>query len=169
MKVPKPRKRVRVSRKTLKRRTRMEAVNRKRGGSSFPKQRDKKYRRWIRTENACLLRGDALFPCVTRRQVTPFDKTWWPGKGGVPQWRHICFGPVDPAHVGKHQAQGAPDVGAIVPLCRAAHSFYDEHRSDWRYVTGYSEKQMASAASGYALKYVESGGVLAPIHPQEHP
>ncbi len=63
-----------------------------------------------------------------------------------------------PAHVGEHQAQGAPDFGALVPLCKAGHEFYDEHRTEWSRVTGYSEKKMALAASGYALKYVEEGG-----------
>jgi len=139
-------------------RTRMKQRNAKRQGSALPKVRDAKYRYWIRTENASTLRGVEGFPCVTRRRITPFDKKWWDGKGGVPRWRHTCFGPVDPAHIGKHQAQGAPDLGVIVPLCRAAHHFYDEHRSEWFRVTGYSDAKMASAASGYALKYVESGG-----------
>jgi hypothetical protein len=130
----------------------MKSVNRKRKGSAFPKQRDAAYRRWIRTENRCLLRGRQ-----TLRRVTAYDmlEKWTTDPLA---WFHCCWGPIDPAHVGETQAQGAPDFGVLVPLCRAAHGFYDEHRSDWALVTGYTEPMMASAASGYALKYTERGG-----------
>lgn len=74
-------------------------------------------------------------------------------------WEHRCWGPIDPAHVGKHRAQGAPDFGVTVPLCRAAHQFYDEHRDRWPKLTGYGQRKMASAAAGFALKYVERGGI----------
>jgi hypothetical protein len=77
-------------------------------------------------------------------------------------WRgfaHRCWGGMTPAHVGKHQATGAADFGCIVPLCAAAHLFYDLHRKAWAKITGWTEKKMASAASGYALRYVERGGV----------
>lgn len=80
------------------------------------------------------------------------------GYGQSVAWRHICWGGMTPAHVGEHQARGAPDFGVLVPLCKASHQFYDEHRSKWQGVTGYSEKRMASEASGYALRYVERGG-----------
>jgi len=73
-------------------------------------------------------------------------------------WQHICWGEPTPAHVGEHQARGAPDFGVLVPLCKAAHRFYDELRSQWQGVTGYSESQMASAAAEYAADYVEQGG-----------
>ena len=32
-----------------------------------------------------------------------------------------CWGPIDPAHVNKTRAQGAPDLGEVVPLCRKHH------------------------------------------------
>jgi len=73
-------------------------------------------------------------------------------------FKHVCWGANTPAHVGKHQATGAPDFGRCVPLCQAAHQFYDEHRHAWSRFTGYTEVRMESAAAGYALKYVERGG-----------
>lgn len=143
---PKPPKRVKT-------RTRMKACNRKRKGSSFPRQRDAKYRRWIRTENDCLLWRKP----ITAR-VGLYDK--YPVYAPA-VLEHRCWGPIDPAHVGDSQARGAPDFGVIVPLCRAAHDFYDQHRSRWAKVTGYTEATMASEASGYGLRYVERGGVPA--------
>ncbi len=145
--VPKPRRRASRAPKGLTR-SRMKPYNAKRKGSAFPKQRDAKYRRWIRTENECLVRG-----CSIRVQFSDHDRPF-----PVYGYEHRCWGSMTPAHVGKHQAKGAPDFGAIVPLCKAAHQFYDERREDWERVTRYSEKDMASAASGYALKYVERGG-----------
>ena len=140
---PKPRKKVAPTG-----RPRMKQINRKRGGSAFPKQRDAKYRRWVWTENPCLLRGATI--------RLPFSTHDVP----LPAWGyiHACWGDMTPAHVGKHQAQGAPDFGVIVPLCEAAHRFYDTRRWDWERVTRYSEKGMALAASGYAQGYVERGG-----------
>jgi hypothetical protein len=147
--VPKPKKVVRGKRgaPTGRPRTRLKRVNRKRQGSSFPKQRDREYRRWVWTENPCLLRGATI--------RLPFSTHDVP----LPAWGyiHACWGDMTPAHVGKHQAQGAPDFGAIVPLCEAAHRFYDTRRWDWERVTRYSEKGMALAASGYAQGYVERG------------
>jgi hypothetical protein len=137
----------------------MKTHNAKRKGSSFPKQRDAKYRKWVRTENDCMLRGDGLFPRVTLASLSLADSVISRDRDTRVWWVHNCWGPIDPAHVGDSQARGAPDFGVIVPLCRAAHDYYDHHRSKWRKTTGYSEKQMASAASGYALAYVERGGV----------
>jgi hypothetical protein len=145
--VPKPAVREERGRQPLKR-TRMKSRNQKRKGSAFPKVRDREYTRWLVTENDCLLRHR-----TTRKRMSPIDV--WTPYGTI----HHCWGPIDPAHVGKHRSKGAPDLGATVPLCRAAHSFYDEHRNQWPHVTQLSEKQMASAASGYALKYAESGGL----------
>jgi hypothetical protein len=114
----------------------------------FWKRKDKKYRRWVWTENDCMLRGSLLRGRVSLHDVvTPM--------GG---FLHVCWGVITPAHVGQHQARGAPDFGVLVPLCQAAHQFYDEHRAEWAKVTGCSERKMASEAGGYGLKYVEHGG-----------
>ena len=64
---------------------------RNRGGSMFPKRRDKAYTDWIKT-----------LPCVLFAL-------------------HECWGPIDPAHVFKTRAKGAYDRGETVPLCRKAH------------------------------------------------
>ena len=116
-------------------------------GRLFPERRDREYTRWVRQENPCLLRGKLLIGIVGLRD-TPVGEVW----------RHICWGPREAAHVGQHVATGAPDFASVVCLCRAAHRFYDEHRSDWLAVTGFSAGDMASAASGLALRFIESGG-----------
>lgn len=36
-----------------------------------------------------------------------------------------CWGPIDPAHVNKTRAQGAPDRGEVVPLCRFHHQWQE--------------------------------------------
>lgn len=123
--------------------------------------RDIEYTTWLTTENNCMLRMRAIGGRFSLNDVmvTASDssgKTWG-------EWMHLCWSspdrpPIDPAHVGKHRSKGAPDFGHTVPLCHAAHAFYDAHRSEWKRVTGWTEAYMASAASGYALKYVESGG-----------
>jgi len=148
--VPKPKPKVRGKRgaPTGRPRTRLKRINKKRGGSAFPKMRDPQYRKWIRTENECLLRGREIRVAFSEHDL----------QLPIYHYEHRCWGAITPAHVGKHQAQGAPDFGVIVPLCQAAHLFYDEHRDKWPRVTRYDEKAMASAASGYALKYVERGG-----------
>lgn len=151
MRVPKPPKSVKGERSRLRTRKRMKSCGKKK--SAFPKQRDKQYTTWLTLDNRCLLAGHFL-----RRPITLKDTTA-PGYAG--RFWHVCWGPLDPAHVDEHRAQGAPDFAVTVPLCRAAHSFYDEHRDQWRLVTGYSKAKMASAASGYALKYVELGGTPA--------
>lgn len=127
----------------------MKQRNAKRKGSSFPKRRDPVYRRWVWTENPCM-----LLDATIRVPFSTHDLA-------LPAWGYVhrCWGANTPAHVGDHQAQGAPDFGVLVPLCQAAHDYYDHHRDEWERVTRYSEKKMALAASGYALKYVEQGGV----------
>jgi hypothetical protein len=143
----------------------MKQVNRKRGGSSFPKVRDKAYCTWLVTENPCLLEGGVpVLHSLPVATSIPYTIVY---RDGDFRLVHRCWGGLDPAHVGKHRSKGAPDVGATVPLCRAAHRFYDEHRSEWQLVTGYAEAKMASAASGYALRYVEQGGV--PVSQKEQP
>jgi len=75
-------------------RTRMKNRNAKRKGSAFPKQRNPEYRRWIWTENPCMLRGATI--------RLPFSTHDVP----LPAWGyiHACWGDMTPAHVGKHQA-----------------------------------------------------------------
>src|SRR5205085_7011060 len=121
------------------------------GGAQFPTRRNRAYRAAVRAE-PCLLMAR-----LTGRQLCPYDR---PAPGFPGWWIHVCWGPIDPAHVGDHQATGAPDLGALVPLCRGAHRFYDEQRSVWHDVTGISEAEMASVASGLALKWAETGGTL---------
>ena len=159
--VPKPVKSKKVRRVSLPRTARMKSVNRKRGGSSFPKQRDRVYRHWIWTENPCMLAGKpTLEPMSTHDKP---HKSWWVQGAWMDTYLHVCWGAMTPAHVGEHQAQGAPDFGVLVPLCKAAHQFYDEHREQWAKATGFTEAKMALRASGYALKYVERRGI--PEHP----
>jgi hypothetical protein len=156
--VPKPKAKRRAKARGLSRKTRIRPRNPKRKGSAFPEMRDAKFRRWVWTENLCLLAGHHL-----PGRVSHHDRKWVLstfGHGMI--YMHVCWGGVTPAHVGKHQATGAPDFGVLVPLCKAAHQSYDEHRDVWPRATGYTEKKMALAASGYALQYVESGGVPAP-------
>ena len=150
--VPKPRN-VRKAKPKGLRRSRIRARNPKRKGSAFPKQRDPAYRAWVRGLG-CLL-WDKLLQRAISLHDTPFTLGW---RGFV----HRCWGPIDPAHVGPHQANGAPDLGACVPLCRAAHDYYDQHRSAFAKVTGWSEKLLANHAAGLALRYVERGGVVTP-------
>lgn len=117
-------------------------------GSAFPKRRNPEYRRFIRAQQ-CILEGR-----YTKIRLTVYDK--WTRRG----FWHVCWGPIDPAHVGQHQARGAYDVGVCAPMCRAVHQFYDEHRDEWEYVTELSEKRLENEAGGFALKYVERGGVV---------
>jgi hypothetical protein len=120
-------------------------------GSAFPKRRNREYRAFVRG-HACLLRGRPL-----ARAVSPND--YYAGLA----WRgvtHVCWGPIEAAHVGKHQATGAPDVGACIPLCRAAHRYYDEHRLSFHRITGRSPRDLEGIAAGLALKFAERGGKL---------
>lgn len=139
--VPKPRKKTRRRPKPLKRTPIVQRSKRskKSGGALFWKVKDKPYRDWIRNEHGCLLTGK-----VTTEPVTPNDTP------GLP---HRCWGAITPAHVGKHQATGAPDRGVIVPLCKAAHTFYDEHRAKWMHVSGWTEPMMLCAAENYETQY----------------
>lgn len=130
----------------------MNARNAKRDGSMYPKRRDRRYRRWVWQENPCLLEGK-----VTRGRLTDHDV---PSSVHPACFQHRCWGVITPAHVGEHAAQGAPDVGVLVPLCQAAHDFYDHRRTEWAKVTGLDERKMAHLAEGYTVKYVERGGQL---------
>lgn len=44
-------------------------------------------------------------------------------------------------------------------MCRATHQFYDEHRDEWEQVTELSERRLENEAGGFALKFVERGGL----------
>jgi hypothetical protein len=123
-----------------------------RGRSAFPHQRDKDYTRWVRTENHCLLRGRVLAATISPRDGKLPDTL------GI-QWVHFCFGPRDPAHVNRTRAQGVPDFGEVICLCRAAHRWLDNHtRAEFERATGFSQQNLTSAAAGLALRYVERGG-----------
>ena len=159
--VPKPgvQEKDRPSRKGLKNRKPIKSRNAKRKGSAFPKQRDAAHCSWVVSHTECVGAG-RLFT----RRVCGYDFHTPDG-----YLVHVCWGGNDPAHVGKHRAQGVPDLGRVVNMCRALHNFYDEHRSEFAKVTGLTEAKLANIASGNALKYLESGGgSLAPSHPQEH-
>jgi len=113
----------------------MKSVNRKRGGSAFPKQRDAKFCAWVVTTTPCVGRG-LLFP----RRVSLNDRgDWLTGK-----FWHICWGELTPMHVGKHRATGAPDVGHVVSGCEALHTYYDRHRRECNTVL--SERSLKSGA-----------------------
>lgn len=146
--VPKPVPRVKV-RKPLKARRSMKRVGKR--GALFPAVKNPAFRRWLRTQHPCMLANT-----YTTTRLTAFDS---PNLDGSWVRVHVCWGPIDPAHVGTHQARGASDVGHCVPLCRAAHRFYDEHRGRWQEATGLTGSDMASRAGGYGLKWVERGGV----------
>ena len=91
--VPKPKKSGPRARTPIARKGRMKKVNRKRGGSSFPKRRDYKFQAWVR-ENA---------PCILARQ---------PG--------HRCNSPVRCCHI-VNQARGGYDLDNIYGGCDRAH------------------------------------------------
>jgi len=99
----------------------MKSVNRKRGGSAFPKQRDKAFCRWVATENPCIGTG-LVFP----RRISLHDA----GDYLLGRFVHYCWGENTPAHVGKHRATGAPDRGRVVCMCKALHTYYDRRRSE---------------------------------------
>lgn len=120
----------------------------KSGGHLFPAGVDEQRRRFV-CSLPCLLTG-----AVYGRPLTDHDVSLglaWCG------FAHRCWGAMTPAHVGKHQAQGVPDKGRMVPLCAAAHRYYDEHRRSWAQVTGYTEARMLAAAAQVEAEYVRGG------------
>ena len=132
---------LRRSRKPLKRRVKLRA---RKVPKAFAKHRDYTYRRHI-TQMPCVLAG-----CVLGRAISLNDVSLglaWRG------FEHRCWGPIDPAHVGQHQATGADDLGVLLPLCRAAHRFYDERRLSFYRVTGYTAQQMAEDAARLGTEY----------------
>lgn len=119
----------------------------KSGGALFPGVKNRRYRAFIRSL-ACELEGKLI-----RRAFSLHDQPT--GQPGL--WVHHCWGEITPAHVGDHQAQGAPDVACCVPLCEVAHKEYDEHRGRFHQVTGISAKRLRYRAEGYAVRYHERG------------
>src|SRR5207302_4658758 len=106
---------------------------------AFRQRRDPRYTRWIRTQ-PCVLKGRDTTRRLSVRDAENLRREgWFRGEPfylltGSAYWHHACWGPIDPAHVGEHRAQGAPDAGAVVPMCRAAHREYDEHRDRWEHL-----------------------------------
>jgi len=148
--VPKPKRRRKSVKRTRTplRKTRMRTRNAKRKGSAFPEMRDTAHCAWVVTETRCVGSGRRF-----KRAISPHDKDLLFG-----EWRHGCWGPNDPAHVGKHRAQGAADLGHVVKMCRALHDFYDQHRSQFTKATGITERELESIAAGNGLRYQERGG-----------
>jgi len=135
------------------RRTRVKRYNANRGGSMFPHVRDAGYRKWVWTENDCLLAGTR-----TRVRITISDKA---AKVDLfTFYEHRCWGPIDPAHVNENAAQGTPDVGELIPLCRAAHNYFDNRREEFFAATDTNQAQLIYHAAGLPQKYVEQGGKL---------
>ena len=128
-------------------RSRIKQRNAKRGGASFPKARDKAYCRWA-VSTGCTFSGRFLW-----RQISPNDT-----RLSVGYWVHHCWGAIDPAHVGEHRAQGAPDRGSVLPMCRALHQFYDEHRPAFYRAVRITEHRLVGAAQYLASQFPESGG-----------
>ena len=127
------------------------------GGKAFKAVRDPAHCRWVVTETPCVGLGRFF-----QRRISVADYAQ-----GAPDclWVHRCWGPHDPAHVGKHRAQGVPDLGRVVNMCRALHDFYDQHRDVFAKVTGLTERKLALIASGNGLKYSECGGLRAGTDP----
>lgn len=94
--------------KPLPRGKRIKAVNRKRGGSSFPKRRDPVYAEFIRG-----------FPCIL---AWPLQKGWHDGKRM--HW-HRCIGKTQFCHI-KSRGAGGDDKANAYPACAAAHD--EQHR-----------------------------------------
>lgn len=122
----------------------------KSGGSAFPKVKNPAYRAWIRSL-ACLLAGR-----FTERRITPNDSRW-AFRVGPTEWRHICWGRIECAHVNETQARGAGDVGECAPLCAASHHALDQRlgAATFAKVTGLN---LTHIAAGLAQTYVERGG-----------
>ena len=99
----------RLKRSWIKRKTRL----RNRGGSMFPKRRDKAYTDWIKT-----------LPCLLFAL-------------------HDCWIPIDPAHVFGTRATGAYDRGEVVPLCRKAHREQEGHTADFMIQWGLNVRRIA--------------------------
>jgi hypothetical protein len=127
----------------------MKNRNARRAGSSFPKMRDSEYRAWIRSLG-CEVEGQDM---VERLSVNDVEMRY----RNRTEWRHVCWGRVECAHVNETQARGAADVGECVPLCTAAHFALDQRLGPATFakVTGLN---LTHIAAGLAQCYVERGG-----------
>lgn len=101
----KPRKRLRRSGKPIPRRVRPRA----KGGSRFPKRRDRAYLVWIRT----------LRCAVLSRRVAP----------SLYVHELPCEGRIECAHV-RSRGAGGNDHANCLPLCRAHHR--EQHQIGWK-------------------------------------
>jgi hypothetical protein len=126
------------SRKPLRRKVGLKA---RRVPKAFQHRRDYAYRQKV-AAMPCFLRGRTIAISISPND-RPLGLAW---RG----FEHRCWGRVDPAHIGKHRATGADDWGAILPFCRAAHQYYDEHRLSFYRVTGYTPIFLAWAAHDLA-------------------
>ena len=142
---PKPRKKVAP---TGRPRTRLKRVNRKRGGSAFPKMRDPEFCTWVVTTQRCVGLGLMLPRRVSLNDVPDL-------MSGL--YRHVCWGDFTPAHVGKHRAQGVRDRGHVVCMCQALHDYYDHHRPEFS-ENGIAATTLEYIAAGLGLRWVDRGG-----------
>jgi len=106
------------------------------------KRKNVAFRRWLVTLG-CDLMGATIGRALTANDV-PLGLAW---RG----FEHRCWGPIDPAHIGEHQSRGASDVGYCLPMCRAMHEYYDEHRSSFYQITGRSPKQLMREAARWGV------------------
>ena len=139
--VPKPKSRVRVSRKTLKRRTRMKPRNAKRKGHAFPKNVDLAYRAFIRGE-----------PCILAGRMGKIfgPASWW----FTPL--HVCTSRTRGCHV-IPRGRGGKDIGNMYPGCDSAH---DEQGV--RGIPAFEKRwdvNLENIAAGLGLRYQETGGM----------
>ena len=128
---------------------------------AFRQRRDPAYTKWVRAQ-PCLVAGRDTTRQLSLRDRENVIHSTRDGEvystlTGSAYWHHVCWGPIDPAHVGKHRAQGAPDAGAVVPLCRAAHQAYDEHRDRWDHLVSPSVDLADEAARLYQQYLAEVG------------
>ena len=114
-------------------------------GSAFPKQRDRKLCAWVRSQ-PCILRDRILGRPLSYHDV-PLGLGWT-------GYAHRCWGAMTTAHVGRHRATGAPDRGHVVPMCQAAHQYYDEHRASWAKMTGVSAEWLQTLALDCWAQYI---------------
>jgi hypothetical protein len=119
-------------------------LKRRRVPKAFAHKRDREHTQRVRGM-VCFLRGDMVLPRATLVQITPNDLEVIRDGDTRRWWLHRCWGPIDPAHIGKHRASGADD-SLVLPMCRASHTYYDEHRQKFYWVTGFTAADLEKAA-----------------------
>jgi hypothetical protein len=125
--------------------TRLKAVNRKRGGSSFPKRRVPEYCDWVRAQPCLLSRWTDWNPLIEN----------WPGGGGYDATSHGCIGPVQVCHV-KSRGAGGDDRRNVIALCAMAHD--EQHRIG---IPAFEKRwgvNLKAEAERLDHEYVRSGG-----------